>query len=75
MTKAKNKTGKTTFIVRNDPAKDRVRHLNFSIPLDAALDFHEIQVIESRKRGKPVKKSDLSIEIFMRGLKAVLQGY
>lgn len=66
---------KKKIILRNDVAKkrkERVKHLNFSIPIKSSIDYHEIQLIESRKRGVPISKKELCTLIFLHGMKTWL---
>ena len=61
-------TEKTKTILRNDPAKKR-KFVNFQISEELQIDIKEIQVRESRKRGKQIKLMDLMEEIVAKGVR------
>ena len=62
---------KKKIILRNDPGRkrNRMRHINLTIPIDTALDFHELHIREERIRSLKLKQSDLWVEILAWGLR------
>ena len=62
---------KTKIIIINDPAKKRKKskQLNFWIPIELALEFDELLVIEQRKQKRPIKKADMWVEVLAKGIR------
>ena len=61
----------TKIIIRNDPAKKRKKskQLNFWVPIELALEFDELLVIEQRKQKRAIKKADLWSQIVAKGIR------
>ena len=62
---------KTKIIIRNDVKKKRKKNkqLNFWVPIELALEFDELLVIEQRKQNRTIKKADLWGQIVAKGIR------
>ena len=63
------------MILKNDPGRKRrmkrkkYKQLNFWIPIEIALEFDELLVIEQRKQKRTIKKADLWSQIAVKGIR------
>jgi len=49
--------------------RKKYKQLNFWIPIEIALEFDELLVIEQRKQKRTIKKADLWSQIAVKGIR------